>query len=87
MEYAPDYENTTIAVIDKSNPNDPHRAPLKLTFSQYMEWITTPEASKYGHTPVEKNSPEWTNIWRNKVPLVYYQIDSEGNITEILQSV
>jgi hypothetical protein len=86
MDYAPDHENTTVAVIDKSNPNDPHRAPLKLTFSQYMEWITTPEASKYGHTPVEKNSPEWTNIWRNKVPLVYYQIDSEGNITDKIVS-
>ena len=86
MDYAPNYENTTVAVIDKSNPNDPHRAPLKLTFSQYMEWITTPEASKYGHTPVEKNSPEWTNIWRNKVPLVYYQIDSEGNITNNIVS-
>ena len=87
MDYAPDYENTTVAVIDKSNPNDPHRAPLKLTFTQYMEWITTPEASKYGHIPVEKNSPEWTNIWRNKVPLVYYQIDSEGNITNNIVSV
>ncbi len=86
IDYAPNYENTTVAVIDKSNPNDPHRAPLKLTFSQYMEWITTPEASKYGHTPVEKNSPEWTNIWRNKVPLVYYQIDSEGNITNNIVS-
>ena len=86
IDYAPNYENTTVAVIDKSNPNDPHRAPLKLTFTQYMEWITTPEASKYGHTPVEKNSPEWTNIWRNKVPLVYYQIDSEGNITNNIVS-
>ena len=82
MDYAPNYQNTTVAVIDKSNPNDPHRAPLQMTFSQYMEWITTPEATKYGHVQLQKDSPEWYNVWRNKVPLVYYQMDEEGNPTD-----
>ena len=82
MDYAPNYQNISVAVIDKSNPNDPHRAPLQMTFSQYMDWITTPEATKYGHTQLQKDSPEWYNVWRNKVPLVYYQMDSEGNISD-----
>lgn len=86
MDYAPNYQNISVAVIDKSNPNDPHRAPLQMTFSQYMDWITTPEATKYGHTQLQKDSPEWYNVWRNKVPLVYYQMDSEGNISDEIVS-
>lgn len=81
MDYAPNYQNVPVAVIDRTNPEDPHRAPLQMTFSQYMEWITTPEATKYGHTQLVKDSPEWYNVWRNKVPLAYYQIDSENNPT------
>lgn len=76
MALAENYENLHVSVIDRSNPNNP-KAITSMPFKEFMEWVTTDEATKYGYTKLTKDSPEWKTLWNNKVPMVYHLYNEE----------
>lgn len=80
MSLAPDFENAPVLVLDRRN-NNPHKSDLRMTFGEFMEWITTDACTEYGYTKVEKNSEGWHNYYQAKAPMVYYATTEAGEPT------
>ena len=78
MALAENYGDQIVPVMDRTDPTNPKRANVQMTFNEFMEWITTPEATSLGYKQLEKGSAEWQNMWESKVPMTYHLIDSNG---------
>lgn len=72
MALAENYESIHVAIMDRRVPTNVGHSGRTMPFGEFMEWITTDEATKYGYRKLEKNSPEWKTLWNNKVPMVYH---------------
>ena len=72
MALAENYESIHVAIMDRRVPTNVGHSGRTMPFGEFMEWVTTDEATKYGYRKLEKNSPEWKTLWNNKVPMVYH---------------
>ena len=72
MALAENYESIHVAIMDRRVPTNVGHSGRTMPFGEFIEWVTTDEATKYGYRKLEKNSPEWKTLWNNKVPMVYH---------------
>lgn len=78
MALAEDYGDQIVPVMDKRDPRDEKRANVRMTFNEFMEWVTTPAAKDLGYPQLEKGSEAWQSLWESKVPMTYHLLDQNG---------